>query len=67
MAENEPAITINGVKYAINDLSDAAKAQVTNLQFVERQLEEAKNQTAVLQAARQFYISQLAKEIPVDR
>jgi len=66
MAEKEQTVTINGKQYVFNDLSDNAKAQVNNLQFVDRQIDEAKNQMALLQAARQFYIGQLAKEMPAD-
>jgi len=62
----EQSITIDGKKYALNDLSDAAKAQVANIRYVEREIEEAKNRLAVLQAARQFYSQTLAKELPSD-
>jgi hypothetical protein len=64
MAENDQNVTINGKQYALSSLSDTAKSQLVNLQFVDRQIDEAKNQMAIYQAARQFYISVLTKELP---
>jgi len=63
----EQTITIDGQQYAAKDLSDAANAQLTNIRYVDREIEEAKNRLAMLQAARQFYASVLSKELPVAK
>jgi len=63
-AVNEQTITIDGREYDINGLSDVAKSQVANIRYVDREIEQAKNQMAVLQAARQFYAGLLSKELP---
>lgn len=68
MAENEntteATVTIDGTTYALADLNDAAKTQISNLRYVEKEIEESKNHLALLQAARQFYAGQLSKELP---
>ena len=61
---NEPMINIDGKQYHPDDLSDTAKSQLANIRFVDKEIEQAKNQMAVLQAARQFYASVLSKELP---
>ncbi|MGD9661210.1 MAG: hypothetical protein AB7U63_08050 [Porticoccaceae bacterium] len=63
---NEQSITIDGRQYNIGSLSDIAKSQVANLRYVDREIEQAKNHMAVLQAARQFYAGILSKELPQD-
>ena len=45
MTENtENKITVDGVDYNVADLSDAAKQQIQNLQFVEAQLQQLNNE-----------------------
>jgi len=63
---NEQTITIDGKQYASSDLSTAAKTQLAHIRYVEKQIEDAKNQVSVLQAARQYYASLLAKELGSD-
>ena len=63
-AVNEQTITIDGREYDIKGLSDVVKSQVANIRYVDREIEQAKNQMAVLQAARQFYADLLSKELP---
>lgn len=65
MAENEnETVSIDGKSYPLNELSDTAKTQLSNIRFVDKELSEIKNRTAVLQAARQYYAGILAKELP---
>ncbi len=66
MAKKEQSVTVNGKKYNLSALSDSARAQVVSLQYVDRQIIEAKNQVAVLQAARSHYLEQLAKDLPTE-
>ena len=46
MAEknNKAKITIDGVEYAIENMSDNAKAQLANIQFVDAQLQQLNNE-----------------------
>ncbi|MCK9502556.1 MAG: DUF6447 family protein [Porticoccaceae bacterium] len=62
-AVNEQTITINGKEYEVSGLSDIAKSQMANIRYVDREIEQTKNQMAVLQAARQFYADLLSKEL----
>ena len=63
MTENtENKITVDGVDYNVADLSDAAKQQVQNLQFVEAQLQQLNNEWAVADTARMGYSRALAPE-----
>ena len=40
-------ITVDGVEYNINEMSDAAKAQLSNMQFVDHQVRQLQNEWAV--------------------
>ena len=65
MAENENAqkITIDDVEYNLNDLSDNAKAQLGNIQFVDAQLQQLNNELAVSDTARIGYTNALKSEL----
>ena len=52
-------LTINDKTYDIDKLSDEAKAQIINLQFVEAELARLSATTAVFQTARIGYLSAL--------
>jgi hypothetical protein len=70
MAENAaaataaPSVTIDGVKYAISDLTKDARSQLVNLRFVDQEISRLQNQLAVCRTARARYAEQLQKEIP---
>ena len=67
MSENQTAdtsITIDGKSYDLDQLNEAARAQLANIRYVDREIEDVKNKLAVLQAARQFYAGVLNKELP---
>lgn len=57
-------VNINGKQYDFASLSDVAKAQLANIRYADREIEQAKNQLAMLQAARQYYAGVLTKELP---
>lgn len=65
--EAERTITINGKQYAASELSDAAKVQLANIRYVDREIKQAENHLSVLQAARQFYATVLGRELPSDK
>lgn len=65
MAEDKKSqkITIDDVEYNLDDLSDKAKAQIPNIQFVESQLQQLNNEWAVSDTARIAYTNALKAEL----
>ena len=61
--ENAKEITIDDVKYNLDDLSDSAKAQLGNIQFVDAQLQQLNNELAVSDTARIGYTNALKGEL----
>jgi len=65
MADEKPqTITIDGTEYNVADLSDNAKAQVTNLRVTDAEIEKLKQQLAIFQTARTAYARALGEELP---
>lgn len=58
-----PKITVDGVEYNTEDLTDNGKAQLASLQFLEAQMKKIKAEIAVYQTARSAYISALKAEL----
>jgi hypothetical protein len=56
-------ITVDGVEYNINDMSDAAKAQLSNIQFVDHQVRQLQNEWAISDTARLGYQAALKREL----
>jgi hypothetical protein len=65
MAEDEISnkITIDDVEYNLDELSDDAKAQLMNIQFVDAQLQQLNNELAVSDTARIGYTNALKGEL----
>ena len=65
MAEDKKAkkITIENVDYNLDELSDNAKAQLANIQFVDAQLQQLNNEWAVSDTARIGYTNALKAEL----
>ena len=65
MAEQDISnkITIDDVEYNLDDLSDDAKAQLMNIQFVDAQLQQLNNELAVSDTARIGYTNALKGEL----
>ena len=65
MAEDEISnkITIDDVVYNLDELSDTAKAQLMNIQFVDAQLQQLNNELAVSDTARIGYTNALKGEL----
>lgn len=61
-----PKITIDGIEYNTEDLSDKAKAQLASLQFLEAQMAKIKSEIAVYETARGAYTAALKAELPSD-
>lgn len=56
-AEDKPmeTITVDGTKYKLNELSDPAKSQLSNIQFVDLQIQQLQNEWAIADTARLGY------------
>lgn len=62
--QQKQLVNINGTEYDLASLSEVAKAQLANIRYADREIEQVKNQLALLQAARQYYAGVLSKELP---
>ena len=58
-----PKITVDGIDYNSEDLSDNGKAQLASLQFLEIQLKKIQGEIAVYQTARNSYVAALKAEL----
>ena len=58
-----PKITVEGIDYNTEDLSDLGKAQLASLQFLEAQMAKIKSEIAVYQTARNSYIAALKEDV----
>ena len=64
MAEGtDQKITIDEIEYNLSDLSDNAKTQLANLQFVDAQIQQLNNEWAVADTARMGYTNALKAEL----
>ena len=62
-----PKITVDGIEYNTEDLTDNGKAQLASLQFLEVQINQLKNEIAVFQTARNTYIKTLQSELEKNK
>jgi hypothetical protein len=58
-----PKITIDGLEYNTEDLTDNGKAQLASLQFLEEQMKKIQAEIAVYQTARNAYATALKSEL----
>jgi hypothetical protein len=58
-----PKITIDEIDYHTEDLTDAGRAQLASLQFIEGQLQKIAQEIAAYQTARLAYVAALKAEI----
>ena len=61
--EDKQKVSIDGIEYILDDLSDNAKAQLMNIQFVDAQIQQLNNEWAVADTARIGYTRALKSEI----
>ena len=59
-------ITINDKEYVIDDLSDAARAQLVSLQITDQEISRLQQQQKIAQTARNAYAQALNAELPKD-
>lgn len=67
MAEHDPKVTIDGTEYLLSSLNDEAKAQITNLRFVENEIAQLKAKLAIANTAKLAYQSALKNAMPVEK
>ena len=58
-----PKITVDGIDYNTEDLTDIGKAQLASLQFLEVQMKKLQSEIAVFQTAKAAYIAALKAEL----
>ena len=58
-----PKITVDGIDYNTEDLTDNGKAQLASLQFLEVQMAKLKSELAVYTTAKNSYIAALKEEL----
>jgi hypothetical protein len=58
-----PKITVDEVEYNTEDLTDAGRATLVSLQFLESQMLQMRNEMAVYRTAQISYIGALKAEI----
>ena len=58
-----PKITVDGMEYNTEELTDNGKAQLASLQFLEVQMKKLQNEIAVYQTARSSYVAALKVEL----
>ena len=56
-------ITIDDTEYALADLTDAARAHIANIQFVDAQIQQLNNEWAVCDTARMAYEAAFKREL----
>ena len=59
-------ITINDKEYILDELSDAAKAQLVSLQVTDQEIIRLEQQLRIVQTARNAYAQALNAELPKD-
>lgn len=58
-----PKITVDGIEYNTEDLSDNGKAQLASLQFLNVQMTKIQNEIAVFETAKAAYLAALKTEL----
>ena len=61
--KSEKKIIIDVIEYDFDKISDSAKAQIANIQFVDAQLQQLNNELAVSDTARIGYTNALKSEL----
>ena len=56
-------ISIDGTDYILDNLSEEAKVKISNIQFVDTQIQQLNNELAISDTARIGYTNALKREI----
>ena len=65
--KNKNIVKIDDQEYDLDKLSDDAKSQLVNLQFVDAQLQQLSNELAVADTARIGYTNALKLELSISK
>ena len=65
--KDKQKVSIDGTEYILDDLSDNAKAQLMNIQFVDAQIQQLNNEWAVADTARIGYTRALKSELEKNK
>ena len=60
-------VTIDNKEYAVEDLSDKAKADLGSMQLVDQKIAQNQQELAILRTARNAYAQSLAEQLPVQK
>lgn len=58
-----PKVTVDEIEYNTEDLTEAGKATLASLQFLENQMRNMRNEIAVYRTAQMSYVAALKVEI----
>ena len=62
-----PKITVDGIEFNSEDLSEAGKAQLASLEFLVHQMNKIKSEIAVYKTAQSAYAAALKEALAPDR
>ena len=65
--EDKQTVSIDGNEYVLDNLSENAKAQLLNIQFVDAQIQQLNNEWAVADTARIGYTRALKSELEKNK
>lgn len=63
MVDQTKTITVNGKQYAVDDLSESAKAQLVNIRVVDQEISRLEALLAITKTARAAYVQKLGGEV----
>lgn len=61
-----PQITIDGISYSLDELTNAAKQQLVNVRVVDQELVTLQRQRAIVDVARQTYVTAVSRAMPKE-
>ncbi len=61
---DQATVTIDGVSYPMEQLSENARAQIVNLRVTDQEIARLQTQLAIAQTARATYAKALAAQLP---
>ncbi len=60
-------VTIDGKEFALDTLSDKAKADLASLQLVDHKIAQSQQELAIFQTARNAYARSLSEQLPIEK
>lgn len=64
--DEQQTITIDDTEFNIDELSEVARAQISNIHATDQEIERLQRQITIMQTARQAYANVLAGELPTQ-